>query len=69
MHGRTVIGGCPVAQDVFGVGSPVCGSSPFVGVPEQVMELADFDLGWALDGLFPVSDGSVEKDCWEISNK
>lgn len=33
------------------------------------MELADFDLGWALDGLFPVSDGSVEKDRWEISNK
>lgn len=41
MHGRTVIGGCPIAQDVFGVGSPVCGASPFVGVPEQVMELAD----------------------------
>lgn len=62
-------GQCPIAQDVFGVGSPVCGPSPFVGVPEQVMELAGFDLGWALDGLFPVSDGSVEKDRWEISNK
>lgn len=47
MHRRTVIRERPVSLRMFlgwrGVTS-VCCSCPFVGVPEQVMELADLEL-------------------------
>ena len=41
-------------------------SYPFVGAPEQVVEPAGLELRRAPDGLFPVSGGSVEEDCFEI---
>lgn len=76
MDWRTVTGGCPLPWDVSAWGvSPLHRPSPSLagvgGGGDDQASCGTSGLEWqgALDGLFPVSGGSVEKDCFEISNK
>lgn len=68
---RAVIEGCPVSLWMFlGWRSPLCiDPALFGGCLSKLWERGDLELQRALDGLFPVSGGSVEKDCFEIGNK